>query len=166
MRSFSLFVSICAFAGLLTSFLGILFFDWTITGTLPYSIVSILIFIQGIAATFTRSKRFKQIGMLLFTIQVIVCFSYFFELFPFALLWKWMLMIALLGIQLGISSIAAVENQLTFKHKLLLFTSIISCIGLLLALMNPSFGMVYLIGLSCSSILAILIILSAKKTSH
>jgi hypothetical protein len=166
MRSFFLFVTFCALAGLITSLLGLFLFDWSITGTLPYSIVSALLFIQGFTTAFTHSKRLKQFNGLLFTIQFFLCLLYLSEQLSIALIWEWMLLLALIGIQLGIVSIAHTDVDLNFKHKLLIAIGLLSMFGLLLAPIHPVFGLLFLSGMCCSSLLAIVIILTSKKVSH
>lgn len=166
MRSFFLFVTITALAGFITTLLGLFAFDWSITNTLPYAIVSFLILFQSYAGFFSKGKRFQQISSVLFTVQLTLSLLYFFDQIDFKNSWEWMLLLVLLGIQISIISVTQIETTLTMKHKLLLGIGSISGVSLLFTPIHPFFSTLFIIGLFCSSLLAVFIIASTKQTSH
>jgi hypothetical protein len=97
-RKLSVLFCYLSLFGLLTILIGWYFFQWPTTTSIPYFIVSLVLFIQSLAVTQTIGRNFQRVNGSLFCLQLVIASGYFFSLFTISNCWKFMLIVNILAI--------------------------------------------------------------------
>jgi hypothetical protein len=157
MRRTFLFLAWISLFGLLTAFTGWWLMDFETVSTLPYAIVSALIFVQAFATYATKHQSITLINTLIISVQLILCIGYYLEAFYFSEIWKSMLALVIIGIQLCFLGRSMHVSSLQHWIVRLQLISTLAGIGSSLYFINTHSGLAIAASLvSLSGILALI----------